>query len=212
MKVTKATGSSDKTASKIDLEIDHLPADVQADIIEDVGTYLVEQTLLATSGAKSPVSGESFPALKRSYKQLKEAQGGAPEANLELTGEMNDALTFEAVDGGLEIGFFGDQAPKADGHNKFSGKENGAPQRRFLPGEGQNYKREIQSGVEQIIKEYSGNTFEKSDFSDVESKADLYDVLREVYTDMTNSQIRAAVALNGDLLDLLIDEDLLEFL
>lgn len=211
MKVIKATGSSDRTTSEIDLGLGGLPKDVKDDIIEEVGTFLVEQILMTVGDAKSPVSGESFPSLSKKYRALKEEQGGSGTPDLELTGAMKDALTFEATDTGLEIGFFGDQAGKADGHNNFSG-ESKIPKRRFLPDEGQTFKKDILQGVEEIIDSKSGEVFEKSDFSSVETTQELYDVLREVYGGMGRLAIREAVASSSSLMDILIELDLVDLL
>lgn len=177
-----------------------------------MGEFLVEQTLFALDSAKSPVQGESFPALSRKYKKRKLAEGGRGIPDLELTGDLKADLTASPAPDGLEIGFFGSQADKADGHLKFSDRENNCPQRRFLPGEGQKFKREIESGVEDIIARRSGEAFKEEDFADVESKADLYDVLSEVYLDMSRSEIRQAVASSPDLFDLLSGLDLIGLL
>jgi hypothetical protein len=211
LKVIKATGSSNRTTSEIDLGISGLPGNIKSDIVEEVGTYLVEQILLTLGDAKSPVAGESFKSLSKNYKKIKEQQGGNGIPDLELTGAMKDALTFEATEDGLEIGFFGDQAGKADGHNNFSG-ESKIPKRRFLPGEGQTFKRDIVSTVDMLVESKAGDAFTKSDFSQVESKADLYDVFGDVYGGMSRSSIREAVAGNSSLMDLLIELDLVGYL
>lgn len=212
MKVTETTGSDSKTTSRIDLEIDHLPKDVQNDIKEEVGEYLVEATLLALGEASSPVSGERFPKLSKDYQKKKVAQGGSSSPDLEVSGALKDAIDYRATSEGIELGVFGSEAAKADGHNKFSGRENYTPQRRFLPGEGQTFKQDIVRQVEQIIADHSGSAIQKSDLSGVESKEELYEALGEFYPDMSKAAIKAAVAGNSDLLDLLIELDLLEYL
>ena len=212
MKVTKATGSSRKTISSIDLGIADLPRQIRDDIIKEAGEYLVEQVLVSLGDAKSPVSGESFPSLSKLYKAKKVAEGGRPVPDLELAGDLKDALTFRPTKDGLEIGFFGDEADKADGHLKFSGRENFTPKRRFLPAEGQNFKRDIVREVDRIVAEKSGEAFSKSDFSGVESSKELYDVFRDVYGDLPKSAIRELVAGSSDLMDMLIDLDMVGYL
>lgn len=212
MKVVKAVGSDDETYSEIDLGLSGLPSDIKGDIIEEAGTLLVEEVLAAMGAAKSPVSGESFPALSKKYKAFKQAAGGSGSPDLELYGDLKDALTFKPTDNGLLIGFFGDQAAKADGHLKFSGRPNFTPKRRFLPEEGQQFKRDIVSAVEEIVDVGASGLFKESDFSGVESSQDLYDVFREVYAGYSKADIMDIVTGNPGLLDILIKKDLLRFL
>ncbi len=211
MKVIKATGSNTETFSSIDLGIADLPKDIQKDIVNEAGEFLVEQILLSLSSAKSPVSGETFPALSKLYKEKKVAEGGRPVPDLELRGDLKDALTFRPTENGLEIGFFDEQAGKADGHNNFSG-ESELPKRRFLPGEGQNFKQSIVREVDRIVAEKAGEAFDKSDFRQVESSAELYDVLRGMYGGMSKSAIRETVAGSDKLLSILMDLDLMGYL
>lgn len=211
MRVVSATGSSAVTASEIDLEISGLPESVKRAIIEEAGEAIVGEILVALADAKSPVSGESFPKLSKKYKEFKEAAGGSGIPDLELTGDLKDALTFRPTDDGLEVGIFGKDAGKADGHCNFSG-ESSLPQRRFLPGEDQQFKRHIVRRVEEIIDSHLGEALKESDFSGVESSRDLYDILGEVYGGYTRSEIRQLVASNSDLMDMLIDLDLVRYL
>lgn len=177
-----------------------------------MGELLVEQVLSHTSEGKSPVSGESFPALSKDYKEKKIAQGGQGIPDLELTGSMKDEFTFKPTATGLEIGFWGDDAGKADGHLKFSGKDNGVPQRRFLPAEGQNFKKNIQKEIERIIADKSSELFSRSDFKGVKTSRDLYAVFREKLGGSSRSDIKMLVAGNPKLLDMLIDLGLEELI
>jgi len=212
MKVVKASGSDDETYTEIDLGIEGLPNDIKRDIINEAGDFIVEKVLDSLASAKSPVSGESFPALSKKYKAFKVAAGGEGVPNLELEGDLKAALTYRPTDGGLEIGFFGDQAAKADGHLKFSGRENFTPKRRFLPEEGQQFKRDIIQGVEEIVDARAADAIKESDLSGVESSSELYDVLGEIYVGYSRSDIREIVSSNSNLMDLLIDLDLVRFL
>src|SRR5438270_9442375 len=130
--VTESMGSDKRTTSTIEIEVD-APRAVRAKIKRDIGDYLVEQVLQTVSQQESPVEGEGWPALSKSYAKEKKAEVGNSDANMELTGRMLDSLTYRSTDNGIELGFFDSQAAKADGHNKFSGEENNIPQRRFLP-------------------------------------------------------------------------------
>ena len=212
MKVIGATGSSDKTTSEIDLGIAGLPSAVKDAIIEEAGEVIVAEILASLGEARSPVSGESFPRLSKKYREFKMREGGSGSPDLELYGDLKDALTWKPTENGLEVGFFGGQADKADGHNKLSGRENFTPQRRFLPAEGQNFKRHIVRQVEDIIDSHAGDAFKESDFGGVESSTELYDVLRGVYSGYTRSEIRQAVASSPELMDMLIGLNLLRYL
>lgn len=154
MRTIDNRGTPTRTTSTLDLfdGID-VPKKVARKINETVGEFLVEQiTGRLQTTATSPISGESFPALTKKYKAFKIEQGGNPIPDMLLTGDMLSSLDFRATDV-LEIGFFDKEAWKADGHNKFSGKKNFTPQRRFLPAEGQKFKRDIVSGVKDLIVE-----------------------------------------------------------
>lgn len=213
MKVIKAQGSNSRTTSEIALFDDvDLSDDQKARVVDKVGTFLVEQILGSVSEAKSPVAGEPWPKLSKSYKDLKQKEGATPIANMELTGEMMDALTFRPTKRGLEIGFFGPQAAKADGHNKLSGRENNTPQRRFLPAEGQSFESDIQSEVDAMLAEEALGSIKRKDLKQIETKADFFDVFREKFPGLTNGEIKSAILGNKDLIDELDDLDLLKWL
>jgi len=82
-------------------------------------------------------------------------KGGYRTPNLELEGDMLDALTFETTSSGITVGIFEDsgQADKADGHNNFSGKSK-LPLRRFIPKSDEEFKGSINTGVRQILNRY----------------------------------------------------------
>lgn len=155
IKVIGAIGSERKTVSQIDLGLGdtNLSKQEQKDLKEKIGELLVEKVLSSVGDSTSPVSGQSWPLLSKEYKKKKKEFGSKVTANMELTGDMLDSLTFKPTIDGIEIGFFNKQAWKADGHLKFSGAHNNTPQRRFLPGEGQSFKRDITSIVNDMIQE-----------------------------------------------------------
>lgn len=194
------------------MEIEHLPKNLRDEVIVEVGELLVDQVLAYTSDGSSPVQGESYKrTLSKEYKAKKVAAGGQPFADLELSGDLKSSLGFKPTKDGLEIGFYGPAAPKADGHLNFSGKSE-LPQRRVLPGEDQNFRRDIVKEVQQIIADKTTSLFNKGDFADVETSKDLYDVFREQFDSSSKSEIRLAVAGNPELLDLLSELDLLRLL
>ncbi len=179
----------------------------------EVGDLLVEKVLSSLDSATSPVTGERFPKLSPEYKKKKLAQGGSGSPDLFLEGDLYGSLTYENQgDGVIDLGFFDDQAAKADGHLKFSGRENNTPKRRFLPADGQKFKSEITQAVDDIIQRASDDLFDASDFDDVNSTKDLYGVLRDQFEGMSRSEIRTAVLMNPQLSQLLDQAGVSEFL
>lgn len=172
----------------------------------------MEQILESVAQAKSPVSGESWPALDKEYRKKKIADGFSGRPNLETSGDMLDSLTFKNTEDGIEIGIFGSEAWKADGHLKFSGAENNTPQRRFIPAEGQNFKSDIEREVERIISDYKAENVDAKRLQDIDTSADLYRYLKEVLGDRSVNELRLAVMRTPDLLEAIEDAGLLELL
>lgn len=216
MKAIAQTGSPEKTTVELDLFSDRdIPAAARDQIREDVGDYLLEQVLVSLQSAKTPVAGESWPALSKEYRARKLEEGGSGKPDMELMGDMLDELSWKATDDGIEVGFWGDQADKADGHLKFSGRENNTPQRRFLPGEGQAFKRGVQSEVERIVADaiLENAEIDPADLEDVETRSALYEVLSEALGgSLSNAEIRAAVSRTPSIVKVLKDADLLDLL
>ena len=101
---------------------------------------------------KSPVAGERFRKLSKKYADAEKQGNRTP--NLRLEGDMLEALKFESTDDGIEVGVFGSEAQKADGHNKFTGRKNNTPKRRFIPTTKQTFKKSITSEIERIQRQY----------------------------------------------------------
>lgn len=192
-----------------------MPQSSRADVKQQVGEFIVESILSSVASQKSPVKGESWPSLERGpYRDKKKSEAGNTEANMELTGDMLDALTFRNTKEGVEVGFFNKQAWKADGHNKFSGKQNHTPKRRFLPGEGQQFVNEITNEINKIIIDAQvGETkFSAEDLKQIETKDDLYDYLSDQLDMDSRTAIRLAVLRNESLVNKLDKYDLLDLL
>lgn len=215
MKVTRTTTSSQETSAEIDLfEGRKLTARAKKAAAEEVGNYLIEQTLISLSKSQSPVRGEgNFPALSKSYALKKKEEVGHSRPNLEFEGLMYDELDFEVTKNGIRIGVYGERAPAADGHNNFSGKSK-LKKRRFLPAEGQNYKANIEAEVERIIADNiaSETTFKRSDFVGISTKAQLYKKLADIFGPMSRAELNLSVFRSEDLTDLLSDLGLLGLL
>ena len=212
-KVIDSVGSDDRTTSTIDLELE-APKSVQAKIKRDVGEFIVSEILGSLNESHSPVAGEKWPGLSKGYKKIKVAQGGTTTPDMQLSGDMLDSLKFKPTSEGIEVGFFGKEAAKADGHNKLSGRENFTPQRRFLPEEGQSFLKSIEKGIEEIIADavVEAEKLDKSDFQGVETKYDLMRVLSDKFDGMTNSEIKGAILRSPDLTELLDSLNLLGLL
>lgn len=196
------------------MDLTAVPKAQQAQLKNDIGQFLVEQILLTVGSAKSPVIGEDWPQLSKDYKIKKKQEGLPAKANLEESGAMLNALDYKNTRNGIEIGIFGKEAWKADGHLKFSGEKNNIPQRRFIPAEGQSFKKEIESEIENMIADarVESEDFSKSDLKQIETKSELYTYLEDKFPDMSDSEIRFAVLRNPDLIKLLDDLDLLDLL
>lgn len=216
MKVIKTTVNEVETSVTIDLfEGRSLPKKVKAEIQDQVGNYLVEQTLVSMGEKKSPVAGEgSFKALSPLYKKKKIEVVGSGNADLEFDGIMKDELTFIPNDKGIDIGVFGERAGAADGHNNLSGNSQ-LPKRRFLPDKGQEYKKETMREVDRIIADViaENSTFKKSDFKNIETKKELYDKLKTIFgSDMSRSELNIAVFRNEELTNIFKELDLIGLL
>lgn len=127
----------------------------------EIGDFIVNETLRFVEQGNSPVGGVGkFKRLSKKYAD--EQKGGSRNPNLELMGDMLDALTFKQRADGLEIGVFGKEASKAEGHNTgFAGHptlDGKAPKRQFIPSEGEGYKPRIERGIKQIINENTSDT------------------------------------------------------
>jgi len=137
------------------LPLSDVPSEDRDQVKEDVGNYLVEAILTEVSKGNSPVKGGAWKkTLSPSYKKVKSKYSSKLIANMELTGDMLDALEFKVTRSGVEVGIFDpSQVPKADGHNNFSG-DSKLPERRFIPDESQKFKSDIVNEVASIITNY----------------------------------------------------------
>jgi phage gpG-like protein len=128
------------------------------DLAEEVGEFLRDKVLQYASEAKSPVSGGGWKkTLSPKYKALKKEESGSTIANLELFGDMLDALDIKTTKNTVEIGIWDkEQAQKLDGHGHYGvfGENKYLPERRLLPDSKQTFKREIIKDMKEIIKEY----------------------------------------------------------
>lgn len=100
---------------------------------------------------RSPVIGESFDKLSKVY--AKKKKGGNRTPNLKLEGDLWRELDSQPTKKGIEVGIFeGPESEKADGHNKFTGRTNNLPKRRFIPKSNQRFDSDIMGGVASVVK------------------------------------------------------------
>lgn len=215
MKTVKTEATGNKTASIIDLsdELDGLTKAQKRELVDQIGELLVEQVLSYVADVSTPVSGAGFKkTLSPEYKKRKLDEIGSGEPNLDLTGEMLNSLDYKVQGERIELGIFGEDAPKADGHNNFSGKSS-LPQRRFLPGEGQEFKSDIKRLVKETVESYKADNVRvtKEDLKDIESKKDLYDYLKDQIGDLPRKRL-AELVLQSELAAELDGADLLDLL
>jgi hypothetical protein len=230
MKTGKVTTTENETSVEIDLfsSVKKLTPDQKRTIQSEVADFLVEQTLVSVADEKSPVSGGSWKkSLSKEYAKKKEAEIGNKKADIQFSGRTLDQLKAVPTDSGIKIGVFGERAPVADGHNNLSGKSD-LPTRQFLPKEGENYKRAIQTEVDRIVADVLAESTEQPDrsqqkdnvrekkassrFNDVESQADLYQSLREIFGNLSRIELRLAVFRNKAVLDDIVNSGLLDYL
>lgn len=121
-----------------------------------IADFVREEVLDHCGAGKSPVAGGSWKrSLSPEYKKKKLETSGVGFANMELDGDMLDALNVVKTRGGklsLEVG--GSQAGKADGHNNHSGKSK-LPAREFIPKKGETFNKSILAGIRAIAMEYT---------------------------------------------------------
>jgi hypothetical protein len=149
-----------EVSKTIDLKIPSgIPAEVADEIKQQVGDYLVAAILDEVGGGASPVSGKDFPQLSKDYAD--DQKGGRRLANLDLEGDMLNALTFEPTTKGVKVGIFdSDQAIKAFNHNT----GDTLPKRSFIPSPKESFTKSIESEVAGIVakalKEYKADAFQ----------------------------------------------------
>ena len=165
-----------KTTYKINLPL--IGIKNKKEVRDEVGQYLVEKVLSDVDKSKSSVSGKAFKPLSSNYKNYKKTVSSSVRPNMELNGDMLDALKFKVNRSEIEFGIFDKaQAQKSDNHNKFSAasKTTKVPQRQFIPKKGQIFRSEIENEIKEIIKE----TAVYSDDSDF-GKRNALDYLKSV--------------------------------
>lgn len=214
MKTLRAEATETKTASTLEFkeELKGLSKSEKSEVLDMIGELLVEQILDYVTSEKSPVTGRDFKALSREYALRKKEEVGNTRANLDLEGDLLSAVDFKIKGESIELGVFGSQAPKADGHNNISGKSK-LPTRRFIPDEGQTFAPEIRALVKETVESYIADnaSLKTKDLKQIESKSDLYEYLKSELGDLPKARIKELV-LQSELATQLDEFNLLDLL
>lgn len=218
----KTTATSNKTTSTISLknELLGLSKDQKDEVLSEIGELLVVKVLESVADSRSPIDGKKFEPLKKpdkdgkggEYRAFKLKETGSDNPNLDLTGDMLTSLDFKIVNDKIELGVYGEDAGKADGHNNFSGKSK-LPKRQFLPDKGEAFEDSIMSLISDTIDQYKADnaTLSSKELKTIETKEDLYKYLAEVLGDYERSKLKSMV-LSSELSVSLDDFDLLDLL
>ena len=209
IKTKKTTTTSMTTSSELDFLSDVSASKETKDKIkQEVGDFLIEQTLSYISDSRSPIAGGKFKkSLSTQYAKNKSKSGRPAKANLEFYGDLLEELDYRPTSDGIEIGYINSsEALKADGHNNLSGKSK-LPERRFLPSDNQTYKDSIQREVnkiinDEIIKE-SGLT--RSNLVGIFDDVSFWQTMKSTFVGLKKREIRQALIRNEDYIRLLID-------
>ena len=126
---------------------------------------MVDSILDSVGSAKTPIEGGAYKSsLNPIYAKIKSKISGGKNANMELYGDMLDALEYriDEASGTVEVGIYDeDEAAKAYGHHsgfkghpssKMRGNKN---KRQFIPNSKQKFKEEIRRGIDRILDEYA---------------------------------------------------------
>lgn len=143
-------------------KLNKLSQSTKKEISKEISEFIIDRILEDTSNRRSSVTGQLWKGLSPDYKAKKEKIAPGV-ANLELHGDMLDALKSRNSHEGSEIGIFiRKQAEKADGHTH--AKEFGIsklPTRKFMPTKNEKLRSGILKDVVKIAKELVDSAPEK---------------------------------------------------
>lgn len=137
-----------------------IPRNQRREALEAAAEYIRTAMLDYIGEGKSPVQGfGKFPGYTKDYKATKGGSSSSSAVNLELSGDMLDALDARVSGSTINVNVYGggDLAGKAEGNNLGTyGQSSPIPGkvRRFIPLEGEKLKKDILQGVKDILKEY----------------------------------------------------------
>lgn len=128
----------------------------QREALDQVAELIHTSVLDAVGSSKSPLKGYGkFRGLSKEYKKFKQSEGAGTSPNLELNGDLLDALRVMRSGSNIKMKVLKKQDPKADGHNNHSG-ESSLPLRRFIPkaDDGDEFNRGIESDIKAILRSF----------------------------------------------------------
>lgn len=135
-----------------------VPKENRADALDEVATFVKEQILSRTADGKTSVKGGRWKKkLSPDYLKKKKEETGVGYANLELSGDMLDALDTKVVSGKVRIEIAGEEAGKAEGNllGSYGKDPDPSKAREFMPYKrGQELSPEIMDGVKRILRRY----------------------------------------------------------
>jgi hypothetical protein len=128
-----------------------IPRSDRATAVKDVADFVKESMLDYYGDGVSPVTGDKFKRLSKDYAKFKRGQSSSAYANMELTGEMLDALEYKIKGSKIEIGWFGGvDAKKAFNHTT----GDTLPKRPLVPTARQKFDDPIEEGITEILDAY----------------------------------------------------------
>lgn len=134
-----------------------VPKKNQREALEAAAEYLRDAMLDYIGEGKSPISGGEWTrGLTETYAKKKQKESGSKRANLELSGELLDSFFVLPSGNGLRIGVSADQADKAEGNQlgTYGQSQSTGKRREFLLQPGDDLKREIITGLKNILEEF----------------------------------------------------------
>ncbi len=151
--------SQKKTTKEVKLSI---PRSIRGEdrkaLLDTIGEFLVAEIIQSVEAGVSPVQGQGeFKELSKPYADRE--KNGDVKANLDLNGDMLNALTYKVLSTNtIEVGIFDkDQAKKSYAHNTgYKGHPTLARKglkRQFIPDEKQKFDKTIRDGIDEIIQE-----------------------------------------------------------
>ena len=128
------------------------------EMMNDIGEYIFSEIFDYLAEGKSPVTGEKFQELSKSYADAQ--KNGDVTPNLDLNGDMLRSMQLKVEADGITVGIFDkDQAKKAYNHNQ----GDTLPQRQFIPDKGEAFAADIMEGIIEIIDLYKEQAGERQD-------------------------------------------------
>lgn len=135
-----------------------VPAENRREALEAAADYVKEQILLFSGEGKTSVAGGLWKrGLSPEYKEEKAEESSVTYSNVELTGDMMDALEVEPEGERLRVEITGDQRDKAEGNllGSYGREPNEDKAREFMPHKrGQHFRKEIIDGLRELLESY----------------------------------------------------------